>query len=229
MELAIDTSTDFASIAISQEGEPIAEMTWQSRQNHTVELVPNIRRLLNHAKLEIKSLDAIFVAKGPGSFNGLRVGVSTAKGLAFALSVPLVGVTTLEIEAYPFAFTRLPIYPIHNAGRGEIATALYQQNNDWHCIEPEHLSTVGMFCQSVKNTVLYCGEIPPLVIEELQKNLGKKAVIPGAAARLRHASYLATLGWRYLKSGAKDDPASFQPIYLRQPPITQRKEKPLKK
>jgi len=229
MELAIDTSTNFASIALSQDGEPITELTWHSRQNHTVELVPNIIHLLHQAKLEAKSLDAIFVAKGPGSFNGLRVGVSTAKGLAFALDIPLVGVTTLEVEAYPFAFTKLPIYPIHNAGRGEIAIALYQQNNEWHCIEPEHLTTTEMLCQLVKRTALFCGEIPYPAIQELRQKLGDKAIIPEQATRLRHASHLATLGWRYLKSGARDDPASFQPIYLRQPPITQRKEKPVKK
>jgi tRNA threonylcarbamoyladenosine biosynthesis protein TsaB len=229
MELAIDTSTDFASIALSQEGEPIAELTWHSRQNHTVELVPNIVHLLNQAKLEVKSLNAIFIAKGPGSFNGLRVGVSTAKGLAFALNIPLVGITTLEVEAYPFAFTKLPIYPVHNAGRGEIATALYQQNNEWLCLEPEHLTTAEMLCRLVKRTALFCGEIPPSVILDLQHKLGDKAVIPSTAARLRRASYLAALGWRYLKSGATDDPASLQPIYLRQPPITQRKEKPIKK
>ena len=82
MELAIDTSTDFASISLSCEGKTIAELTWHSGQNHTVELVPNITHLLNQTKLSPQSLGAIFVAKGPGSFNGLRVGMSTAKGFA---------------------------------------------------------------------------------------------------------------------------------------------------
>jgi tRNA threonylcarbamoyl adenosine modification protein YeaZ len=229
MELAIDTSTDFASIALSQEGETIAELTWHSKKNHTVELVPNIVSLLNQAKIEAKSLGAIFVAKGPGSFNGLRVGVSTAKGLAFALNIPLVGISTLEVEAYPFAFTKLPIYPINNAGRGEIATALYQQNEEWCCLEQEHITTADALCQQIGGEALFCGEIPPPVIEQLQQRLDKQAIIPDNTARMRHASYLAALGWQYLKKGVRDDPASLQPIYLRQPPITQRKEKPIKK
>jgi tRNA threonylcarbamoyl adenosine modification protein YeaZ len=229
MELAIDTSTDFASIALSQEGETMAELTWHSKQNHTVELVPNIVYLLNQAKIEAKSLGTIFVAKGPGSFNGLRVGVSTAKGLAFALNIPLVGISTLEVEAYPFAFTQLPIYPIHNAGRGEIATALYQQNDEWHCLKPENITTVDVLCQQIRGKTLFCGEIPPSVIQELQQRLGKQAIIPDNIARIRRASHLAALGWQYLKRGVRDDPASMQPIYLRQPPITQRKEKPIKK
>jgi tRNA threonylcarbamoyl adenosine modification protein YeaZ len=225
MELAIDTSTDFCSIGLSRQGEMIAEMTWHSGQNHTVELVPNITRLLNQSKSSPQSLDAIFVAKGPGSFNGLRVGISTAKGLACALDIPLVGISTLEVEAYPFAFTKLPICPIHNAGRGEIAAAVYQLKDIWRCLTPEHITTAASLCRQTKRKTICCGEIPPSVIEELQKSLARYTIIPDAAARLRHASYLATLGWQRLDRGQIDDAASLQPLYLRQPPITQRKVK----
>ena len=229
MEIAIDTSTALASIALSNEGEMISELTWHSRQNHSVELVPNIVHLLHQAKIEAKSLGAIFVAKGPGSFNGLRVGVSTAKGLAFALEIPLVGISTLELEAYPFAFTGLPICPIHTAGRGEIAIAFYKQNDEWHCLEPEHIITAEILCQQVTDKTIFCGEIPPSVITELQQKLSDKAIMPDSATRLRRASHLVTLGWGNLKKGMKDDPASLQPIYLRQPPIMQRKDETIKK
>jgi len=225
MELAIDTSTYFASVALSREGETIAELTWHAEQNHTVELIPNIEYILNQAKLNEKSLAAIFVARGPGSFNGLRVGVSTAKGLAFALNIPLVGIGTLEIEAYPFAPTGLLLCPIHNAGREEIATALYRQDQGWHCLKEEHITTVEVLCQYIKEKTVFCGEIPPTVIEQLRRTLGERAVIPEPAIRLRHACYLAALGWQQLEQGHRDDPANLQPIYLRQPPITQRKTK----
>jgi len=225
MELAIDTSTDFCSIGLFHQGETIAELTWHSGQSHTIELVPNIVCLLEQAKISPQSIRAVFVAKGPGSFNGLRVGISTAKGLAFALTIPLVGISTLEVEAYPFAFTKLPLCPIHNAGRGEIATALYQQNDEWHCINPEHITSVDTLCQQIKQKTLFCGEIPTPVIEQLQQSLGKHAIIPDHAARLRHAGYLAALGWQRLNKGQTDNPASLQALYLRQPPITQRKVK----
>lgn len=223
MELAIDTSTNFASIALSREGETVAELTWHSEQNHTVELVPNIVHLLNQTRLGPQSLAGIFVARGPGSFNGLRVGISTAKGLAVALNIPLVGISTLEIEAYPFAITGLPVCPIHNAGREEIATALYQQNDDWQCLVEEHITTVDALCRQTKKETLFCGEIPPPVGQKLRQRLGKQAVIPAPEARLRHASQLAALGWRRLNKGDQDNPASLQPLYLRQPPITQRR------
>ena len=223
MELAIDTSSDFASIALSHEGELMTELTWHSGKNHTVELVPNIARILNQLNIPFKSLSAIFVAKGPGSFNGLRVGISTAKGLAFALNIPLIGISTLEIEAYPFAFTKLPLYPIHNAGRDEIATALYRQDDDWHCLEKERITTASTLCQQIKGEALFCGEIPSAIIKQLQQRLSNRAIIPDPVARLRHASYLALLGWKRVCSNNQDDPASLQPLYLRQPSITQSK------
>jgi tRNA threonylcarbamoyl adenosine modification protein YeaZ len=225
MELAIDTSTDYCSIGLSQRGELVAELTWHSQQNHTVELTPNIDRLLSQTGTSPQSLDAIFVAIGPGSFNGLRVGMSTAKGFALALDIPLVGIGTLEIEAYPFAFAGLPICPIHNAGRGEIAAALYQDKNGWHCLKPERITTVEVLCRQTRQRTVFCGEIPPPALEELEKKLEKYAIIPEAAARLRHASYLAMLGWRRLSKGEQDNAASLQPLYLRQPPITLRKVK----
>ena len=225
MELAIDTSTDFCSIGLSSEGDIVAEVAWHSGQNHTVELMPNIIRLLNQVKSGPQSLTAIFVAKGPGSFNGLRVGISTAKGLAFALDIPLVGISTLEVEAYPFAFAKLPICPIHNAGRGELAAALYQRNDSWHCVTPEHITTADILCRRTKRKTVFCGEIPQPVIEQLQERLPGYAIIPDPAARLRHAGYLAALGWQRLDRGQLDDAASLQPLYLRQPPITQRKVK----
>ena len=82
MQLAIDTSTDTASLALVQGSEVLAELTWHCGQNHTIELLPHLTHLLNQAKLSLQSINFIIVAKGPGSFNGLRVGISTAKGLA---------------------------------------------------------------------------------------------------------------------------------------------------
>lgn len=225
MELAIDTSTDFCSIGLSREGEIMAELTWRTQQNHTVELVPNIDRLLTQVNTGSQDLKAIFVARGPGSFNGLRVGMSTAKGLAFSLGIPLVGIGTLEVEAYPFAFTGLQVCPIHNAGRGEIATALYRQDNTWRCLSAEHITTVDVLCRQTRRKTVFCGEIQPSVVEVLKKKLEKYAIIPEAAARLRQAAYLSVLAWQRLIKGDVDDAASLQPLYLRQPPITLRKVK----
>ena len=225
MELAIDTSSNTASVALSHEGEPLASLTWKTAQNHTMELLPNLLCLLQQAKVEISSIEAIIVAKGPGSFNGLRVGISTAKGLTSALNIPLLGVNTLEAEAYPFAFTGLPLRPVHKAGREEIATALYQQkDNEWQCLEEEKLTTVKTLCRRIKRKTLFCGEIFPDIMNEIQQSLGKRAVISQSNS-LSRASSLAILGWRKLSRGEQDDPVTLQPLYLRPPHITKPRDK----
>ncbi len=219
MELAIDTSTDIASIALSQKGELVAEMTWPSGQNHTVELLPNLLHMLQQAKAEIQQIDAIIVAKGPGSFNGLRVGVATAKGMAFSLGIPLVGIGTLEAEAFPHALTGLPICPLQNAGRGEVATALFQlKGGEWLKLAEEHITTVEELCQVIASKTLFCGRFSPDIAQQIERRLGKRMVM--VRGTLPRAGSLTQLGWKRLKRGESDDPAALQPLYLRRPAVT---------
>jgi len=228
MELAIDTSTDIASIALSSAGEVQAELTWLSGQNHTVELIPNLLHLLHQSKIELggevgsarrAKIDAIIVAKGPGSFNGLRVGVATAKGLAFALDIPLVGIGTLEVEAFPYAETGLPICPVQNAGRDEIATALYQlQDRKWRKLIAEHITTVADLCPKMAQRTIFCGRFSLDTARQIERELGQQAIITRDA--VRRAGFLAKLGWRRLESGDHDHPTTIQPLYLRRPAIT---------
>jgi len=225
MELAIDTSSSTAGVALSHKGEILASLTWQTARNHTIELLPNLVYLLQQAQVELDSTGAIIVAKGPGSFNGLRVGISIAKGLASTLNIPLLGVSTLEAEAYSFAFTGLPLRPIQKAGREEIATALYRQKDDeWQCLEAENLTTVKTLCRRIKQKTLFCGEIPAAMISEIQQNLGRRAII-SQSNRTSRASSLAILGWRKWSRGEQDDPVTLQPLYLRPPHITKPRDK----
>jgi len=224
MQLAIDTSTDTASLALVQDGEVLAESTWRCEQNHTVELLPHLARLLNETEVGLQSISCIMVAKGPGSFNGLRVGIGTAKGLAFSLGIPIIGISSLEVEAYRYAETGLPICPIFNAGRGEIATAMYQKrDNKWRQLTSEHITTVDALGSEITTKTIFCGEFVPLIADQLRKQLKQRAIIP--TTELRRASLLAELGKRRLKAGDYDHLATLQPLYLRRPAITQPKHR----
>lgn len=225
MQLAIDTSTDTASLALVQEGAVLAELTWQCGQNHSIELLPRLASLLSQAKLSIKNINGIIVAKGPGSYNGLRVGISTAKGLAFSLGIPIVGISTLEVEAYQHADTNLPICPIFNAGRGEIATAIYQtRRNKWQPIISEHITTMETLCTQIATKTIFCGELTSSIADHLRRKLKQKAIISSPAARLRRAGFLAELGQKQMEAGNLDNPATLHPIYLRRPHITKPKK-----
>ncbi len=221
MQLAIDTSTDTASLALTKNNEILAELTWRCGQNHTTTLLPNLTALLAQIGAGTRDIKAIIVARGPGSYNGLRVGISTAKGLALSLGVPLVGINTLEAAAYPHTTTGFPVCPIFNAGRGEIATALYQlKDESLRQILIEQITTLEDLCQRLEAETVFCGELTPPIIEQLRKRLEQKAIIASPAARLRRAGYLAELGLKQLAAGNLDDPATLHPIYLRRPNIT---------
>ncbi len=226
MKLAIDTSTEIASIALVQGSEVLAELTWRCGQNHTVQLLLSLANLLDRTKVNLQSAQCIIVAKGPGSFNGLRVGVATAKGLAFSLGIPIIGISTMEAEAYQHAESGLPTCPIYNAGRGEIAAALYQKKrNEWLQLTPEHITTLDALCPRITTKTIFCGEYVPPIAAELKKRLKQKAIIVSSATRLRRASFLAELGQQRLEAGNLDDVSTLQPIYLRRPPITEPKRR----
>jgi len=224
MHLAIDTSTNTASITVATDYAILAELTWCCGQNHSVELMPRLKQLLEQGRINFESVTAIVVAIGPGSFNGLRVGVSTAKALAFSLRVPIVGISTLETIAYPLAETGIPVCAIINAGRSEVASALFQQKNGrWGNITPAHITTIDTLCRDTDTSTVFCGEITQAAIDELTEKLGSKAIVPSASSRLRRSGFLAELGFKRLQSGSYDNPASLQPVYLRKPPITPHK------
>ncbi|MBP1707232.1 MAG: family hydrolase [Chloroflexi bacterium] len=226
MLIAIDTSTDIASLALARDGRIIAELTWRCGQNHTVELYPALDFLLKKSGLDIRCAQSVVVAIGPGSFNGLRVGVSAAKGLAFSLQIPLVGISTLEAAAYEHAETGWPVCAVQNAGRDEIAVAVYQKKprQGWTRLSAEHLTTPATLAVELKERTIFCGEFEASTAAQFKRLFKTRAVIPPPAGQLRRAAFLAELGLRRLEDGICDNAASLQPIYLRRPPITERKK-----
>lgn len=125
MLLAIDTATGAASIALYDGQRVNGETTWRTHANHTRSLMPEIVRLLDLCGASVHEVDALGIATGPGSFTGLRIGLSAAKGLALARRAALIGVPTLDVCAGSFACQTLPVWAVLEAGRGRFAAALY--------------------------------------------------------------------------------------------------------
>ncbi len=225
MQIAIDTATAMAKLAIVKDSQVLAETTWHCQQSHTTELLPRLAQLLGEAKVNIQSARGIIVAKGPGSFNGIRVGISTAKGLAFSLGIPIVGISNLEVAAYQYAETGLPICPVFNAGRGEIATAVYQKKDkEWRQLVAEHITTLDVLCAQITIKTVFCGEFIPDIARQLIEKLKENAVIPPDAAATPPVRLLAELGLKRLESGNYDNVVTLQPLYLRHPAITEPKK-----
>jgi tRNA threonylcarbamoyladenosine biosynthesis protein TsaB len=159
----------------------------------------------------------VFVCIGPGSYTGLRVGIASAKGLAFALGLPTVGVGRLEADAYQHADFGGPICAVHRAGRGELAWAVYRNApSGWREMLAPRLTTPEALIANVRRPTLLCGEIEDELAARLSETLGAKARFAGRATSVRRAATIAELAWRRLAAGLADDAATLKPIYLRE-------------
>ena len=208
MELCIDTSTRYASVGISKEGRILAELTWRSERNHSVELAPALRRVMEHAGVRMEDLTAVYAAVGPGGFSALRVGLSVAKSLAMARDLPLVGVNTLDIEAVPFRGLGGALATVIGAGRSKVYLGTYDgstsHEGDYRVVERERLEEA--LCEGT----IVCGEEAGAV-----RNLvGTGITVIETPPPTRTASALAKLAYERLGAGETDDPDTLQPVYM---------------
>ncbi|MBN1220548.1 MAG: tRNA (adenosine(37)-N6)-threonylcarbamoyltransferase complex dimerization subunit type 1 TsaB [Anaerolineae bacterium] len=218
MILAIDTATQYAGLALYQPDTVFAEETWFSGRNHTVELMPRIERMLKLANLKVQDLTALAVSLGPGSFTGLRIGLAAAKGMALPHKLPVVGVPTLEIVAYPFRSSSLPVWAIAQAGRGRILAACFGRvDGDWQVLDEPGLTSFADLARKIDTPALCVGEIDQEATQILRRNSQHKARVVSPAARVRRASYLAEIAAVRLEAGVRDDPDTLAPIYLSSP------------
>lgn len=215
MLLAIDTATRTAGIALYDQDGLHAEQMWQTSDNHTVELMPYIVRTCEQQGVTASALVAVAVSLGPGSFTGLRVGMSVAKGLALALNIPLLGVPTLDATAYAHSHQPLPICAVLPAGRGRWCTAFYQSTNG-HCRRCSEYALVsqGELIALLREPTLICGEMDAQLAQALCEAASHHAVVIRPALAMRRAGYLAELAWQRFIAGECDDLASLSPIYL---------------
>jgi tRNA threonylcarbamoyladenosine biosynthesis protein TsaB len=216
MLLAIDTSTTETGLALYGEGGPLAEAAWRSGRNHTAQLLPQLDTLLRHVGAGRGDLRAVAVALGPGSWSGLRVGMSVAKGLALAGGLALIGVGTLDALAYQHARPGLPIFPLVRLGRERFATARFAGDGAARQ-EPDRNVTLAELCAEVEGRAVFCGDLDAPAQAELRRGLGQRASFPGPAAGLRRPAFLAELAWRRLAAGGRDDLVTLEPIYLGEP------------
>ena len=215
MELSIDTSTRYASVAISRDGESVAQLSWRAEQNHSVELVPALRRLMHRSNVAMGQVEAIFVAKGPGGFSALRVGMSMAKAVAMAQSIPLVAVGTLDIEARPHLELGLPVCALIDAGKRMVYAANFDAAVDGTSDACCRVETHESLLSSADSRTLYCGEGVASVADLLRQTLGTESVIIDTPPPTRRPEVLAQLGYRRLQANETDDPDTLKPIYIR--------------
>lgn len=243
--LALDTSTRQASVALCSQDEVYGEYTWHVGNNHSVELLERIQMLVTECRLTMQQIDALAVATGPGSFNGVRVALATAKALAFALKKPLVGVSTLDSIAAQQQHWPGPLCAVLEAGRGELYAACYTSEmqrgeqgdigytlkrlGEYLLLAPQPLAAYlqeqagewfGVPGERGLPPLLFCGELSAASRQELYTSMPENSLFAGPVQATRRASVLAQLALPRLQAGQEDDPLLLEPLYLRRPSIT---------
>jgi len=215
--LAIDTSTRYAGVALADEGRVLSCRLWYSTVNHTVELMPAVAQTLEGGGLSVADLEGIAVALGPGGFSALRVGMSVAKGLATAGKKPLVGVGTLDLEAFPYLESGLAVCALLDAGRGESASAHF--GPDGQRLREDLISLPEEILEAVTEHTLFCGEGVESCRALIKERLGPLSVVAGRTGPTSRLWSLAAMAGQRLAEGDIDDLAGLQPYYLRMPSI----------
>jgi tRNA threonylcarbamoyladenosine biosynthesis protein TsaB len=223
MLLAIDTATRFIGLALHDGKNLLAEETWQTANNHTIQLAPAIFRMLEQNEVEIEALTALAVSTGPGSYTGLRIGVSLAKGMASARKLPLVGVTTLDTiaAAQPNYHSGSGLVTVVQAGRGRVIVKTYKwRKGQWAGRGEPQLMNWESLVNNIDGPAVITGEINDegfKALEEAQAREIPITIMP-AAYRLRRAGFLAESAWELLKATANKSvfaPARLTPIYVK--------------
>ncbi len=219
MLLAIDTATQYAGVALHDGDHVVVEMMWRAGRHHTRQVPSAVEEALRRADIAPADLTAVGVAVGPGSFTGLRIGLSLAKGFAVALGIPLVGVPTLDITAAPHAGQE-PICALIQAGRGRVAFAFYAPVEGavaWRRLGEYRLGTLEEVAEAARGPTRFVGELSSQERARLHERLGERARFASPAQNVRRPAVLAELAWQRLRNGESDDPATLAPIYLHVP------------
>lgn len=217
MLVAIDTSTVQTGLACYDDQGVLAECVWHSGRDHSAQLLPQLDLLLRHLGRPRDAISAVAVALGPGSWSGLRVGLSTAKGLALARGLPLIGVGTLDALVHQFERPGAATVPIIRLGRERYASGQAPPHASRGAALVPRNVTLAELCAETNGRALFCGDVGPEEQAVLRGQLGARALFPAPAARVRRPAFLAELAWQRLQSGAADERASLEPIYLGEP------------
>ena len=214
MLLAVDTSTTWIGLALYDGVRVLGEMTWQSKNHHTIELSPGIHELLERCDVRTADLQALGVATGPGSFTALRIGLSLVKGMALALRIPVIGVPTLDalVAAQPVQETQLAA--ILQAGRGRLALVWYDAHQGrWQPRGEPQITTAEALVLQLNKPTQVVGEMSASERQVLSRRR-KNAIMASPAQSLRRPSFLAELAWERWHAGQVDDVVTLSPIYL---------------
>jgi len=214
--LALDTSTTSCSTAIVDNGVVSAELTTVNNQTHSKHLMTMIETVCGMSALEIGVMDGFAVSIGPGSFTGLRIGISTIKGLAWSLKKPVVGISTLAALAWQCATGPYLVCPLLDARKHQVYSCRYRfsagklgkEGND-------QVTTPAEAINDIREPCMFIGNGATLYRKEISQKLGELAYFAGGRHDTIRASSIAELSADRFVHHQTDDVSLLVPHYIR--------------
>ena len=219
--LGIESSSLVASVAVVTDDVVTAEFTANFKKTHSQTLLPMLDQMGQMIELDMKTLDAIAVAAGPGSFTGLRIGAATAKGLGLALDKPLAAVPTLEALACNLWGCAGVVCPMLDARRDQVYTGVYRvgrNNAAPEIILDQCAMDIAELMRKLEETgepVTFLGDGVPVFRARIEAELKVPYAFAPAQCNRQRAASVAALGAEYVKRGRTVTAAEFKPDYLR--------------
>ena len=231
--LGIESASLTASAALLADDTVAAEFTTNFKKTHSQTLLPMIDEVLRMADASVEDLTAIAVSQGPGSFTGLRIGVSTAKGLAFPYDLPLIPVPTLDAIAYGCFGSEAVLCPLMDARRSEVYSGLYGFSGAEFIVYEkalarpitEQVRAAEALSEKLDRPVLYLGDGLPVFREEIERIASRPTLFAPAHTRCQHAGAVAALGAKLFAEGIQESALTFEPVYLRKSQAEQERER----
>ncbi len=217
--LALDSSGLVASVAVVEDDNLIGEYTVNYKKTHSQTLLPMLDTVAGMIDLDLQSVDAIAVAKGPGSFTGLRIGSATAKGLGLALDKPLVEVPTVDELAYNLWGAADVVCPLMDARRNQTYTGLYEFiDGQMHVIEAQCAVDIAQIVERINalgRAVIFLGDGVPVFRPYLEEQVQVPYTFAPAHLNKQRAGAVAALALTYVREGKTVSAQAHQPDYLR--------------
>jgi tRNA threonylcarbamoyladenosine biosynthesis protein TsaB len=216
--LGIETATKTGSVAVVTEGGVVAEYTLNIELTHSERLMSTVDRVLKDTGVAVGDLDGFAVSIGPGSFTGLRIGLSAVKGLALVTNKPVAAVPTLRALAWNLPQSKYLICPLLDAKKKEVYAAIYRsEDNDLIQMMPESAISLKGLADRIKDKTVFTGEGANLFRNDIRSIFGEWAHFAPLSAMVPSAASVAEIGLMMLNAGERADADSLTPLYIRRP------------
>lgn len=215
--LAIETSTMLGGVAVMDESNGlIIEVRLNVKSTHSERLMTEIDHALKQTGFHIADMDVFGVAIGPGSFTGLRIGLSTVKGFSYATGKPVVSVPTLEAFAWNFPYSMYPVCTMLDARKGEVYAAVFNwKGNGFERVIGETSINPDELVKTITGPTIFAGEGALLYRDSITKAAGKNAMFAMPQYMVPSPSNVACLGLKKANSGDLSEPINLVPFYIR--------------